>query len=147
MAITRLKMDTLTTITWTTPPGTGVYRASVAQPNTNNRPALLMWFTFTEAAATTGAIVEVYLVRHNGAGTPIGDDSWAGVEATLTLRSSPMLGSMLNNGTAETLRKTFDTRTLGPVGPNWGIGIRNSSGGTITTGFGMTYKYYYTEVV
>jgi hypothetical protein len=141
--------DSLVTITWTTIPAGNIFRGSVTQPNTNERPSCLLFVTATLTGAALGAVAEYYLLRHNGAGTPIGDDLWAGTEANLTLRTSPMLGAMpcVNSATA-TVRRTFDTRVLGPLGPNWGIGIRNSynTASTMNTAFGMTYKYYYTDV-
>jgi hypothetical protein len=153
MASSRVTLDPLpptapTTITTAALPANGVYNAYGVQTNTNRRPAALLWVNATITGAAVGSILEFYLLRHNDAATPIGDDSWAGVAATLTLQASSMLGTIPAIAATGTLRRTIDTRTLGPLGNSWGIGLRNSLGvGSAITTLGLTYRYYFTETV
>jgi hypothetical protein len=143
---TEVIFDSLVTIAMTMPINTNG-RGSIEQVNTNDRPAALVWFGFTApASAGIGSVAEAFLLRHNGAGTPIGDDSWAGVEVNLTIRCAAPLGVITVITPSEVLRKTYDTRALGPLGNNWGIGLRNTTNGAWTVS-DLTYRYYRTENV
>ena len=122
--------------------------------STNDYPAALVYTTICSGAAapTAGNIYEVYLIRGNAAPasqTHMTDNAGTG-DAAITIENAPMLGAVVVTATAnKKFYGEFDTAALGPLGPQWGIAIKNNSGGTINPTAGSTlctYVQYVPEI-
>lgn len=104
------------------------------------------------AAPTAGNIYEVYLLRGNAAPASVTytTDGAGTADAAITLENAQMLGAIVVTATAnKKFYGDFDTAALGPLGPSWGIAVKNSSGGTINPTGGstsITYVNYVPEI-
>lgn len=89
-------------------------------------------FTVGSTASTANQPFYVYLARSDNAGT-INDDGNGTVDASGTFINTPLLGvvNCANAGTNQSYFGVFDTSFLGPLGPAWGIGVVNNSGGSL----------------
>ena len=122
----------------------GSARQSTLLTNSNNAPAALIHLKLKSngSAPTVGALYEVYLIRSDGA---IADDNAGANDAAITIENAPLLGTIVVTTTANKLfYGVFDTSPLGPLGPTWGIAIKNSSGQALhATEADMDYNYSY----
>ena len=108
-------------------------RQSSAVSNSNSAPAALISVRLKSGAAapTVGTVYEVYLWRDTGT---ITDDGLGASDAAATIENCPLLGTIVVTATAnKTFYGIFDTAPLGPLGPTFGIAIKNSTGQTIST--------------
>ena len=128
----------------------GAGRISTALTNTNNRPAALISLDLELNAgvlATVGATIEVYLLRTGG--STVRDDNAGAVDAAYTPKNAPLLGTLIvPSGVAfgDNIAATFDTAVLGPLGPNWSLGIFNRTGQALGAEANMTKSVeYYTD--
>ena len=122
--------------------------------STTDYPAAWVYCSIASGATTptAGAVYEAYLLRGNAApaSKTYADDNAGTGDASITIENAPLLGNVVV--TATTTKRfygAFDTSTLGPLGPSWGIAIKNSSGGSIHATAGSTevsYAYYVPEI-
>ena len=77
---------------------------------------------------TTTGFLSVYLIRDNGAATPLRDDNAGAADAVITIRNARLLGplsSPTNLATGDILTKLF---VIDDPGPKWTIAVMNSTG-------------------
>ena len=118
-------------------------RASLALDNsTTDYPAALISLDIQSgtSAPTAGAVYEVYLLRDVGT---IADDGWGGTDAAITIENAPLLGTIVVTATASKhFYGIFDTAPLGPLGPTWGIAVKNVSGQALNAAANAAYAMY-----
>lgn len=87
--------------------------------------------TIGSAAPTANSPVNVYLARSDN--SAINDDGNGTADASGTFVNTPLLGviNIPSNGTNQQVYGVFDTAPLGALGPAWGIGLLNNSGGSL----------------
>ena len=91
---------------------------------------------------TAGAVYEVYLLRADETPTN-GDDGLGASDAAITIENANLLGTIVvTNTTNKNFYGVFDTAPLGPLGPKWGIAIKNSSGQALNATEGNHSKQY-----
>ena len=80
-------------------------------------------------APTAGRAYEVYLIRSSkDATTPIRDDGAGTTDAAITIENAPLLGTIVvTNNASKAFYGVFDTGSLGPLGPEWGIAVKNNT--------------------
>jgi hypothetical protein len=111
----------------------GAARQSTLLDNSTDAPAAIVYVALKSGAAapTDGAQYEVYLLRgnaHGGASTYRTDGAGA-ADAAITIVNALPLGTIRVTAAANTLfYGEFDTGWIGPLGPEWGIAVKNSSG-------------------
>lgn len=95
------------------------------------------------SAPTSGAVYEVFLIRSDGTNA---DDGAGASDAALTIENAPLLGTIVVTATAnKSFYGVFDTAPLGPLGPSWGIAVRNNTGQALhaaTSTNAAAYEYY-----
>jgi len=127
----------------------GSARQSTLVSNSNDYPAALVNVKITSggAAPTAGTVYEVYLLRSDGT---VADDNAGASDAAITIENAPLLGTIVVTATtAKAFFGVFDTSPLGPLGPTWGIAIKNSSGNALSSteaDHAYGYTYYVPEV-
>jgi hypothetical protein len=148
----RLKPITKATFTITLA-GLAGSRQSDMIANTNNYPAALVYFAIESGAGTptSGTVYEIFLLRGDDpAASTYRTDGAGDSDAAITIRNAPLIGVIVVLNSANTVfYGEFDTAFLGPLGPEWGIAIRNSSGQTLNAVEGNHYKgyvYYVPEI-
>lgn len=100
---------------------------------------------------TAGAVYEVYLLRGDDPSSSTYRTDGAGAsDAAITIENAQLLGTIVvTNSTNKVFYGEFDTAPLGPLGPEWGIAIKNASGQTLHATEGDHFKgyaYYVPEV-
>jgi hypothetical protein len=80
-------------------------------------------------APTAGGVYEIFLLRGDDpASSTFRTDAAGASDAALTIENAQLLGTIV---VTNTLNKTycaeFDTSPLGPLGPEWGVAIRNNT--------------------
>jgi len=125
-------------------------RQSTLLTNSSNYPGALLYFRIkSNAAPTAGSVYEIYLLRADETPT-LADDNAGASDAAITIENSPLLGTIVLTATAtKNFYGVFDTSVLGPLGPKWGIAVKNSSGQTVSTtegDHGYEYVYYLPEI-
>lgn len=113
---------------------TGVGRQSTLVDNssTNYTSALVYLKIFTGGLAhTPNTLINVYLLRRDN--NSVGDDGIGATDAAATFVNAPILGNILVNASnvSTSYYGVFDTSPLGPLGPQWGIGIVNQTGAAL----------------
>lgn len=127
----------------------GSARQSTLLTNSSNYPAAKVTIRIKSggSAPTAGKVYEVYLIRQDGA---IADDNAGASDAAITIENAPLLGTIVATATtAKNFYGVFDTSPLGPLGPKWGIAIKNASGNALSATEGdhsYGYEYYVPEV-
>ena len=117
-------------------------QSTLLDNSTNDYPAALVFLKITSGAAapTVGTLYEVYLLRK---GSTIGDDAAGATDAAITIENAPLLGTIVVTATAaKAFYGVFDTASLGPLGPSFGIAVKNSSGQALSATEGDHYKGY-----
>lgn len=125
-------------------------RQSTMLNNSSNYPGALVYIILKSGTAPTAdGTYDVYLLRGNDAassdyrsdGAGASDAAWSPVNARL-------LGQIVVTNSANTpFYGSFDTAELGPLGAEWGIGIRNSSDQALNaSGHYVGYRYYVPEI-
>lgn len=131
----KTKLGTLTTFSITLLSlGDGSARSTAEIDNTTLlAPAALIYVELTSVATpTAGELYEVYLLRSDNDGSdPIRTDNWAGTNAALTVENAQQIGVIVVTASVGEFRGIFDTWPYGPLGPKWGIGIKNESGAAL----------------
>jgi hypothetical protein len=110
----------------------GVGRQSTLVDNTTNLFDSANIYLNIKVGTSPGAnsLIYVYLIRSdNNGGSQIADDNAGASDAGITIVNASLLGVILCSATSTgaNYRKSFDTRVLGPLGPEWGIAVVNST--------------------
>lgn len=130
----------------------GSGRQSTMINNSNNYPAAMVYLKIKSggSAPTAGKVYEVYLLRGDDASSSSYRTDGAGAsDAAITIENAQLLGTIVcTANTAKNFYGEFDTAPLGPLGPEWGIAIKNASGNAISSTEGdhlKEYAYYVPE--
>lgn len=124
-------------------------QSTVIDNSSNDYPAALIYLRIKSGASTptAGTVYEVYLIRGDGT---IYDDAAGASDAAITIENAPLLGTIVVTANAnKNFYGVFDTAPLGPLGPSWGIAIKNSTGQALSSTEGdhyYKYGYYVPEI-
>lgn len=134
----QIKTDTKATFTITLASLTnGSARQSTMITNTNKRPGALVTLKITSGAAapTAGTTYEVYVLRGDDpASSTYRTDGAGASDAAITILNAKLIGAIVVTASAATaFYGEFDTGIAGPLGPEWGIAVRNNSGQALST--------------
>lgn len=131
----------------------GNARQSDMIANSGNRPAAIVYLKIKSggSAPTAGTVYSVYLLRGNDPSSSTYRTDGAGAsDAAITIENAPLLGTIVvTANTAKNFYGDFDTAPLGPLGPEWGIAVLNSSGQALSGTEGdhvKSYVYYNPEI-
>jgi len=131
----------------------GSGRQSTMIANSNNYPAALITMKITTGASapTAGNAYEIYLLRGDDASSSTYRTDGAGAsDAALSIVNAQLLGTIaLSASTNTAFYGEFDTSPLGPLGPEWGIAVKNASTQALNSTEGnhlKGYVYYIPEV-
>lgn len=116
-------------------------------------PAAIVYIRIKSGAAapTAGQTYEIYLLRGDDPTSPTYRSDNAGAsDAALTVENAQLLGTIVVTATAsKNFYGEFDTSGMGPLGPEWGIAVKNNSGQAFSAGaeadFLKGYVYYVPE--
>lgn len=147
----RTKFDTVASFTISLASlASGSARQSTILTNTNNRPSALIYLKITSGnAPAAGTVYELYLLRDDGVTTLRTDNAGAN-DAAITIVNAQLIGTIVvtnNSNTAFT--GDFDTAPLGPLGPKWGIAVKNSTDQALNAteaNHVKEYAYYLPEI-
>ncbi len=128
-------------------------RQSTMIANSNNYPAAIVTLRIKSGAAapTAGKLYEVYLIRGDDpASSTYRSDNAGASDAAITIENAQLLGTIVVTNTAsKNFYGEFDTAFLGPLGPEWGIAIKNATDQALSAGaegdFLKGYVYYVPE--
>ncbi len=86
-------------------------------------------------APTAGKVYEVYLLRGDDPSSSAYRTDGAGAsDAAITIENAQLLGTIVvTNNAAKNFFGEFDTAPLGPLGPEWGIAIKNATDQSLDT--------------
>lgn len=106
----------------------GTARQSTIVANANARGAALIYLRIESGnAPAAGTIYELYLIRDDGV-TVLRTDNAAAGDAAITIVNAQLIGTLVVTNNANTnFTGDFDTAPLGPLGPKWGIAVKNST--------------------
>lgn len=122
-------------------------QATLLDNSSNDRPAALVYLK-TQVNATTGAdgSITVYLIRGNDpSSSNVRTDNAGASDAALTIRNAMPLGSLfVPNGTTNStvIAGEWDTSIAGPLGPEWGVAVLNTTGQALHATAGNHYCGY-----
>lgn len=125
----------------------GSMRQSTLIDNTTNlyTSALVSVSLKMGTSPSSNAPCYIYLIRSDNNGTPIIDDLGGASDAAITINNAQLLGVLNTKSSAATgdvLAGVFDTKSLGSLGPKWGIAVDNESGVTFNaTGGNFVCSY------
>jgi hypothetical protein len=131
--------------------GIGLSRQSTIVANPDSRGAALIYLRIESGATApaVGSVYECYLLRDDGV-TNYRTDNAGANDASITITNAQLIGTIVVTNNANTnFYGDFDTAPLGPLGPKWGIAIRNSTDQTINATEAnhlKEYAYYLPEV-
>jgi hypothetical protein len=115
-------------------------------------PAAMVYIKIKSGAAapTAGKVYEVYLLRgDNGSSSSYRTDGAGASDAAITIENAQLLGTIIVTATgAKVFYGEFDTAPLGPLGPEWGIAIKNATDQALDTTEGnhlKEFSYYIPE--
>ena len=128
----------------------GSARQSTIVANANNRGAAVIYLRIQSGnAPAAGTIYEVYLIRDDGV-TNIRTDNAGAADAAITINNAQILGTLVVTNNANTnFSADFDTAPLGPLGPKWGIAVKNSTDqamNAVEANHLKEYAYYLPEI-
>jgi hypothetical protein len=130
-----------------------VRQSTLIDNSSNDYPAALIYLKIKSGgtAPTAGKVYEVYLIRGNDpASSDYRSDGAGASDAAITIENAVLLGAIVVTNTAnKVFYGEFDTAPFGPLGPEWGIAIKNNSGQALHATEGDHYKgyaYYVPEV-
>lgn len=126
----RTKFDAVATFTITLASlASGSARQSSILTNANNRGAAVIYLKIRSGAGApaAGTIYELYLIRDDGV-TTLRTDNAGAADAAITIVNAQLIGTLVVTNNANTnFTGDFDTAPLGPLGPKWGIAVKNST--------------------
>lgn len=116
-------------------------------------PAAIVYLRIKSGAAapTAGKLYEVYLLRGDDpSASAYRTDNAGASDAAITIENAQLLGTIVVTANAsKNFYGEFDTSGLGPLGPEWGIAIKNATDQTVSAGaegdFLKEYMYYVPE--
>lgn len=126
-------------------------RQSTLVTNSSNYPGAIIYLKIKSGASapTAGTCYEVYLIRADETPT-LADDGAGATDAAITIENANFLGAIVVTATtAKNFYGVFDTGSLGPLGPKWGIAVKNTTGNALDATEGnhaYEYVYYVPEV-
>jgi hypothetical protein len=126
-------------------------RQSTIVANANNRGAAVVYLKIQAGAAApaAGTIYEVYLLRDDGV-TVYRSDNAGAADAAITIVNAQIMGTIVVTNTANGFFfGDFDTAPIGPLGPKWGIAIKNSTDqalGVTEANHVKEFAYYLPEI-
>lgn len=113
---------------------------------TNDYPAAIIYLAImsSSSAPTAGTVYEIYLVRGDDPASSTHRTDGAGAsDAAITIENAPLLGTIVvTNSTNKSFYGEFDTSSLGPLGPEWGIAVKNATNQALNTTEGNHFKGY-----
>jgi hypothetical protein len=128
-------------------------QSTMIDNSTNDYPAAIVTLRIKSGGTgpTAGAAYEVYLLRGDDpSSSTYRSDNAGASDAAITIENAQLLGTIVvTNNANKNFYGEFDTAPLGPLGPEWGIAVKNASGQTISTTEGDHFKgyvYYVPEV-
>lgn len=131
----------------------GSARQSTMVANSSNYPGAIVTMRIKSSASgpTAGTTYEIYLLRGDDASSSTYRTDGAGAsDAAITIENAQLLGTITVTNTAnKNFYGDFDTSPLGPLGPEWGIAVKNNSGQALSGTEGdhlKGYVYYVPEV-
>lgn len=131
----------------------GSARQSTMISNTNNYPAAIVYLKLkSNAAPTAGSSYKVFLTRGDDASSSTyRTDGIGATDAAVTsVLNAQLLGNIILTANANTnFFGEFDTSSLGPLGPEWGIIVLNNSGQSLNATESDHFKgyvYYVPEI-
>ena len=143
----RTKLDAFANFTITLASlASGAARQSTILTNPNARPAALINLRIQSGAnaPAAGTIYEVYLLRSDNITTYRTDNAGA-ADAAITIENAQLLGTIVVTNTAnKNFYGDFDTAPLGPLGPAWGIAVKNMTDQALNATEGNHVKEYAT---
>ena len=113
--------------------------------NSDDYPAAMIGLKITtgSTAHDDGSVFILYLFRRF---TNVQDDGAGTTKGSITPRNMMVIGSLtVGTATNTAFEKIFSTEHLGPLGPEWGIAVKNSTGQTThaTAANSVAYFRYY----
>lgn len=115
-------------------------------------PAALVYVKIKSGgvAPTAGKVYEVYLLRGDDpAASSYRTDGAGASDASIVIENAQLMGSIIvTNTAAKVFYGEFDTAFLGPLGPEWGIAIKNATDQALDTTEGnhlKEFSYYIPE--
>lgn len=147
----RTKFDAVSTFTITLAGlAAGSARQSTILTNANNRGAAVIYLKIQSGnAPAVGTIYELYLLRDDGI-TTLRTDNAGAADAAITIGNAQLIGTLVVTNNANTnFTADFDTSPLGPLGPKWGIAVKNSTDQPLNAAEGNHVKefaYYLPEI-
>lgn len=100
-------------------------------------PAAMVYIRIKSGAAapTAGKVYEVYLLRGDDpSASAYRSDNAGASDAAITIENAQLLGTIIVTATgAKNFYGEFDTAPLGPLGPEWGIAIKNATDQALDT--------------
>lgn len=153
MATSEIRIKPITKATFTlslAPGGVGLAadgaRQSTMVTNSNNYPAALVYLKIKSggSAPTAGRVYEIYLLRGDDAASSTYRTDGAGAsDASIVIENAQLLGTIVvTNTAAKNFFGEFDTAALGPLGPEWGIAIKNATNQALDTTESNHFKGY-----
>ena len=128
-------------------------QSTMVDNSTTDYPAAIvtMKIKSSGSAPTAGAVYEIYLLRGDDPSSSTYRTDAAGAsDAAITIENAQLLGTIVVTATTnKVFYGEFDTAPLGPLGPEWGIAVKNSSGQALHATEGdhlKGYVYYVPEV-
>jgi hypothetical protein len=115
-------------------------------------PAALIYIRIKSggAAPTAGKTYEIYLLRGDDpSASGYRSDNAGASDASITIENATLIGTIVvTNSAAKNFYGDFDTAPFGPLGPEWGIAIKNATDQTLDTTESnhlKEYSYYLPE--
>jgi hypothetical protein len=115
-------------------------------------PAALVYIKIKSGgvAPTAGKTYEIYLLRGDDpAASSYRTDNAGASDAAITIENAQLLGTIVvTANAAKNFFGEFDTAPLGPLGPEWGIAIKNNTDQALDTTEGnhlKEFSYYIPE--
>ena len=144
----RIKPITKATFTMTLASlANGSARQSTMIANSNNYPAAMVTLRIKSggSAPTAGTTYAVYLLRGDDASSSTFRSDNAGAsDAAITIENAVLIGTItVTATTAKNFYAEFDTAPFGPLGPEWGIAVKNNTGNALSSTEGDHLKGYY----
>jgi hypothetical protein len=128
-------------------------QSTMINNSTNNYPAALLYFKIKSGATapTAGRLYEIYLLRGNDPSSSNYRTDGAGAsDAAITIENAQQVGTIVVTNTSnKVFYGDFDTSPFGPLGPEWGVAVKNASDQALHGTEGDHYKgyvYYVPEV-
>ena len=148
----RTKFDAVQTFTITLASlASAAARQSTIVSNANSRNAAVIYLRIESGgtAPAAGTVYELYLIRDDGI-TTLRTDNAGAADAAITIVNAQLIGTIVVTNNLNTyFTADFDTSPLGPLGPKWGIAIKNSTDQVLNATEGnhiKEYAYYLPEI-